>query len=287
MALVTLKTLLDDAKRNKYGVGAFNVVDFEMILSLIQAAEETNKPIIIQYAEGDDSRIPIEDIGLYATYLINKSKVPICLHLDHGKSFSAIMRAIKAGFSSVMIDASHLPYEENVKFTQEVVRVAHSLGVSVEAEIGRMINSEYEEHIEEEGLSLEETFTKPDLAASFAKETNADAIAVSFGTIHGVYAEKPKLNFSLLSDIAKVVEQPLVVHGGSGLADEEYKKMIDLGISKINFYSEMSYAVTNRLLAEVTTRLDNGKKQFLQDLVDLEKQYVTEEISKKIQVFSN
>lgn len=287
MSLVTLEKILSDAQDGQYGVGSVNVVNFEMITSIINAAEKANSPFIIQYAEGDDTRIPIEEIARFALPVIEKASVSICLHLDHGKTISAIKRAIDSGFSSVMIDASDLPYDENVKISQEVVVMAHERGVSVEAEIGNMVNSEYGESTKQKYDTFEESFTQPDIAEKFEKETGADAIAISFGTIHGVYAEKPNLDFDRLKAIREVTTKPLVVHGGSGLANEEYQTMIQFGISKINYYSDMSYRVTKAIMKDLETKEKNGQKIFLQDITSIQLELVEKEIVEKIKIFGS
>ncbi|GBD79691.1 hypothetical protein TEHD86_0162 [Tetragenococcus halophilus subsp. halophilus] len=271
MPLVSLDELLPKASQNNYAVPGFNVVNLEMIISAVRAAEAEKSPIIIEYTEDDGSRIPLEYIGQFASSLAKKSKVPICVHLDHGNTIKGIMRAIKSGYSSVMYDGASLSYQENEKNTQKIVEFAKSIGVSVEAELGQI--GPGEDH-----------YTDPSLVKNFTKNTGISALAVAIGTEHGVYKDKPNVDLKRLKEIRKETTTPLVMHGGSGLDPETYEKAIDIGVSKINYYSAMSNKVIKRIMNELQTTSEHHEI-YLQDSVDLELKYFEEEMRKTIRMF--
>ncbi len=240
MALINLKDLLNHARENKYAVGAFNITNLDLIDTLIDAAIEENSPIILQVAEVHFKYLNFEEIGPAIINAAKKVRIPICVHLDHGQSFQTIMRAIRAGFTSVMFDGSHNPLEENIKQTKEVVKAAHSVGVSVEGEIGAVGG----EAVGEEAATAHEAektlFTKVEETVKFKEETNLDAMAIAIGNVHGLYKGEPHLDFERLVKIRDATNIPLVLHGGSGISDKDFKKAISLGINKINFYTGMS-----------------------------------------------
>lgn len=271
MALVSLDELLPNARCTGYAVPAFNVVNLEMILSAVKAAEKEQAPIIIEYTEGDDMRIPLECIGQFASSLAEKASVPICVHLDHGNTLNAILRAIKSGYSSVMYDGSALSYHENVSWTQKIVEMAKNIGISVEAELGKIGPGE-------------DNYTDPSLVKDFTKTTGISALAVAIGTEHGVYHGKPKVDLKRLEEVSKETEKPLVMHGGSGLDEEIYAKVINRGVAKINYYSAMSNKITNRIVSELQEKREQDSI-YLQDTVDLELRYFEEEMRKVIRLF--
>ncbi|WP_339283763.1 class II fructose-bisphosphate aldolase [Oceanobacillus sp. FSL K6-3682] len=271
MPLVSLDELLPKARQNNYAVPAFNVISLEMIISAVKAAEKENSPIIIEYTEGDDTRIPLEYIGRFASDLARKSDVPICVHLDHGNTLKAILRAIKSGYSSVMYDGSALSYQDNAANTKKIVEIAKSIGVSVEAELGTIGPGE-------------DNFTDPGLVNDFTKSTGISALAVAIGTEHGVYKGKPEVDLKRLKDISQETDTPLVMHGGSGLDEEIYAKVIDNGVSKINYYSAMSNKITNRIMNELQDASEN-EPVYLQDAIDLELKYFEEGMRKVIRLF--
>ncbi|KRL88080.1 tagatose-1,6-bisphosphate aldolase [Lacticaseibacillus pantheris DSM 15945 = JCM 12539 = NBRC 106106] len=281
MTLVNLNEILKSAQAGHYAVGAFNVTNLEMVDSIVNAAESQHAPVVVQYAEGDDERITIEKVGYYATEIARQASVPVVVHLDHGHSFSACMRAIRCGYSSVMFDGSELPYDENLETSKEVVKVAHEVGVSVEVELGRMIRSNGRPLTNPD---ITELMTNPDIAGEFSKKTNADALAVSFGTVHGVYKTVPKLNFDRLKALRENIKQPLVVHGGSGLKTEEYQQMAQMGITKINFYSDMANRVARHIVSDLVQK---GEDIYIQDWTDLQLKYVTDDLAQKIRVFGS
>lgn len=235
--LVTLEEILKDAEEKKYGVGLFNMLNLEMARGIIEAAEEEHSPLILGVAEVHLPVIPFDYASIIMNKIAREATVPVCLHFDHGTDYSKILAAIKAGFTSVMYDGSSLPYEENIANTYEISRVAHSLGVSVEAELGHVGGAEGGG---DDGV--EELHTNVEQVNDFIKRADIDALAVAIGTAHGQYKKKPKLDIKRLSDIYDVSTKPLVLHGGSGLSDDDFKNTIKNGIRKVNICTEMCMA---------------------------------------------
>ncbi|MDT2660777.1 class II fructose-bisphosphate aldolase [Enterococcus hulanensis] len=246
--LVTLKEILDTANKEKYGVGAFNTPNLEAVKAVIEAAEEVNSPVILQHAEVHESLIPIEEIGPVMLDYARRASVPVAVHLDHGATFEMCVKAIRQGFTSVMYDASSKPYEENLAETKEIVRIAHAAGVSVEAEIGHIFTSEVgsgeggQADSSEDYEDLEDVYTDPKVAKEFVKATGIDCLAIAFGTVHGMYVKKPKLDLARITAIKEQIDVPFVMHGGSGVSEENYKIAIKNGICKINYFTYMSKA---------------------------------------------
>ena len=233
------KNLIELFKENegKGAVGAFNLHCFEMLPAMIQAAEELNVPIIIQTSLGTAEYIGFEPLIAAVKALAEKSSVNVALHMDHCKSIEALKKAIDLGYSSVMYDGSALPIEENIKNTQEVVAYAHAHGVSVEGEIGSIGGAE-------EGVVVEKDaamYTKPEDALHYVNETHVDALAVSIGTTHGQFKSKAKINYELLTELqAKLGPVGLVLHGGTGVSDEDMKRCVREGMKKINVGTELN-----------------------------------------------
>lgn len=246
--LVTLSELLKDAKEEKYAVGAFNVPNLEAIRGVIQAAEELESPVILQHAEVHENLIGLEEIGPIMLQYAKAAKVPVAVHLDHGASYEMCVKAIRLGFTSVMYDASSKEYELNLEETKEIVKIAHAAGVSVEAELGHIFTSavgggegrgsdssdDYED--------LEDVYTDPDLAKEFVEATGVDCLAIGFGTVHGIYLKEPKLDLNRILQIKEKIDVPFVMHGGSGVSEENYRTAIKNGICKINYYTYMNKA---------------------------------------------
>ncbi len=245
MSIVKLNEVLVAADKGKYGVGAFNTLNIEMTKGIIQAAEEEKSPVIIQIAELLFPFMPDWEAVTVATLcMARKAKVPVVVHLDHGMTFDNIVKAMHMGFSGVMIDGSHLSFDENVKQTQEIVKIAHVLGIPVEAELGTVPG--------EEGVySAQVTImTDVDLAAKYIELTRCDALAVCIGNAHGNYIKTPKLDLTRLEDIKRVSSNvPLVLHGGSGLTDDDFRKCIKLGISKVNIFTDLCNSSLGKLNA--------------------------------------
>ena len=280
--LVNLTDILKIAEENKTAIGMFNATGFDSLQAIIAAAEELNQPVIIAHAEVHNVYNDISLVGPAMIAMAKNAKVPVCVHLDHGTSLEMIWRALRIGFTSVMIDASALPYEENLKLTKEVTAIAHAMGVSVEAELGRLVTGETGE--KEEGVTNPEDFyTVPEEAKAFCEETGVDALAIAFGTAHGFYTAQPKLSFDVVKNVAAATGLPLVMHGGSGVSDEGFKTAIANGIRKINYYSYMSKAGYEAAKAAI----ESGKTSYLHDIEFAAMKAMKEDVKKAIKVFSN
>ena len=242
--LVTLADILAEAEKGKYGVGLFNMLNLEMARGIIEAAEEERSPLILGVAEVHLPLIPFEYAALIMNDIAKKATVPVCLHFDHGVDYDKIRAAVDAGFSSVMYDGSSLPYEENIKNTLAVSKMAHAKGVSVEAELGHVGGGEGGT---DDGV--EEMYTKVEQVNDFIDRAEIDALAVAIGTAHGPYKKKPVLDISRLAEIYKVSSKPLVLHGGSGLSPEQFRATIDNGIRKVNICTEMCIAAREAYIA--------------------------------------
>jgi fructose-bisphosphate aldolase class II len=243
--LYTMKEVLADARKRDYGVGFFNAVNMEMIRAYVRAAEEVRSPIIIGTAEG---LLQYSDFDWLAPAFLDAARratVPVAIHLDHTYTFETIMRALRAGFGSVMYDGSIKSYEENVRNSAEIARIAHPMGVGLECELGKVGGL-----AEGEGITGENIYTDPGQAAAFVEQTAADFLAISIGTVHGVYRETPKLDLGRLAEIRSQVAIPLVLHGGSGLSDDDFRSCIKGGICKVNIYTDIITAAINTVRQE-------------------------------------
>lgn len=245
MALVTLQEILKDAQSNGYAVGMFDLHNLEMANAAVEAAEEERSPVILALAEvhaqDERTRKNLADIAVICG---RRARVPVAVHYDHGQNVEAILQVLHRGFTSVMFDGSLLPYTENVCKTKEIVQFARAFGASVEGEIGHVGGSE--------GTLTEEEicYTDPEMAKKFAEETEVDALAVAIGTVHGLYRKKPSLDLERLQKIHSLVQVPLVLHGGSGLSEENFRDCIRCGISKINIYTEVAQTAADTIHRE-------------------------------------
>ncbi|MDK2871322.1 MAG: fructose-bisphosphate aldolase, class [bacterium] len=259
----------------KYGVGAFNFNNLEFLQAILEAAKETNSPVILQVSEGGMKYMGLSFLEGIIKHLLYKVEVPVAIHLDHGSSLDAVLYAIRIGFTSVMIDASKRPFDENVNITREVVKIAHTVGVSVEAELGKIKGTE--EHVEVS--EREALFTDPDEAAKFVELTEVDSLAVAIGTAHGIYKGEPKLDFDRLYDIKRKVGIPLVLHGASGVPLDDVRRAISLGICKINIDTDLRVAFRNKLAEVLSIRRDEiDPRKFLGPARDAVKEVVIEKI---------
>lgn len=241
MPLVTSKQLLLDAQKGGYAIGAFNVENLEMVMAVLAAAEELNAPVIMQTTP---STVKYAGLDLYYGTVLaaaKNSKVPVALHLDHGNSFDLAMKALRVGYTSIMIDGSHESFEENIALTKRVVEACSPSSIPVEAELGKVGGKEDDL---DGGMG---GYTDPFDAKEFVELTGVDSLAVAIGTAHGFYAGTPKLDLDRLSEIKEVVSIPLVLHGASGLSDEAIKESIKRGICKVNFATELRDAYTQGL----------------------------------------
>lgn len=258
--LASLKEVLAEGKKRKIAIGSFNTPNLESLLAVLGAAEELGVPVIVAHAQCHESVSPLDKIGRVMVELAKAAAVPVCVHLDHGEDAGYCRRAIVLGFTSVMIDHSTLPYEENVAGTKEVVSYAHAHGVDVEAELGRLPQREGGGAPTAE--RPEDLYTNPDLVNDYTDRTGVDALAIAFGTAHGIYRVKPVLNMDIISEVRRRTDIPLVMHGGSGISPEEYREVIRRGISKINYYTYMSYAG----YAAAKTQVEQAPTGFYHDL---------------------
>ena len=250
--LVTGEEILQDAHKNGYAVGAFNINNMEIIQAIIEAAEETKSPVILQASQGGIKYAGIEYISALAKVAAERATVPVAVHLDHGTDFEQVVKCIRYGFTSVMVDASKYPLEENIAMTKKVIEIAHAAGVSVEAELGKIGGTE--DHIKVD--ERDATMTNVDEAVRFVEETGVDSLAIAVGTAHGVYKGKPELDFDRIKAIKEKTNIPLVLHGSSGVAYEDLEKAVSLGINKINIDTDVRMAFADAI------------KDFLKDNMD-------------------
>lgn len=253
MALVTVAELARKASQGGYAVGAFNLNNMEILQAVIAAAEEERSPVILQASQGGLKYAGIDCIVAMAEVAAKNASVPVALNLDHGTSFEQAMECIRKGFSAVMIDGSHLSFEDNIALVGRVTDVAHAVGVSVEAELGRIGGTEDDIKVADEDAMM----TSPDEAAEFVERARPDLLAVAIGTAHGVYRGEPRLDFKRLTEIRKRVDIPLVLHGASGVPDDAIREACKLGITKINIDTELRIAFSKA----VRDTLDGDLKQ--------------------------
>lgn len=233
----TSKEMILAAQRGGYAVPAFNFENMEMVQAILAAAEETGSPVLLQTTPSTIKYMTLRQAYAMVKAEADAVRVPVSLHLDHCESYEGVCAALEAGYSSVMIDASKLDFEENIALTQKTVQAARERGVPVEAELGTVGGKE-------DGHSAAIAYTDPAQAVDFFQRTGVDLFAVAIGTAHGFYKGEPKLDFELLQTIAGLISAPLVLHGGSGIPDEMIKKTIELGICKVNFATELRAAMT-------------------------------------------
>ncbi|WP_152655799.1 ketose-bisphosphate aldolase [Oceanobacillus sp. CFH 90083] len=258
--LMTMKEILDVAYKNKFAVGSYNVSNSELLRAIIETAEEKNSPAIIQIHPNELNLVG-DDFVAYAREAAHKAKVPVVIHQDHCGTIEGTLRAIRNGYTSVMIDGSHLPFEENITLTKKAVEVAHAVGVSVEAELGTIGENEGSS----EGGAAQILYTDPDQAQEFVERTNCDTLAVAIGTSHGFYPKnlKPEIQLDRLEKINNKLDIPLVLHGGSDNPDEDIRNSTKYGIAKINLSSDMKRAFFNQLRATLAEKPDDFEPDIL------------------------
>ncbi len=273
--LVNLKEVLPAAQKGGYGVGLFNTTDTDMLQAVIDAAEELNSPVIVGTAE---ILLPYGELKLMAPAVVaaaKRAKVPVVVHYDHGLTFGRCMEALQLGFTSVMFDGSVKKYDENIAETREVVKIAHAFGATVEGEIGHVGQAASGDD------RAEDMYTTVDEALAYYDATGVDALAVSFGTAHGVYKSKPKLNLARLGEIHKAVNVPLVLHGGSGLSEEDFKNSIKNGIAKVNIFTDMELAGVRAMQEGIAAGLD-----YL-EIRNRKVEAIRETVKEKIRIFGS
>lgn len=300
--LINLKEILTIADHDNIAIGAFNTPNLECINAVIDAAERLNVPVIISHAELHEDVAPLAKIGPVMVQAAKAAKVPVCVHLDHCETLSYMKQALELGFTGVMYDGSTLSYEENLENTKKAVEIASKYNCGVEAELGAMAAREGGEAASGKaageggkvasgkaasgkGRPFTPTgpvYTDPDEAAEFCKETKIDALAPSFGTAHGIYKSKPILDFDRVKEISIRTRLPLVMHGGSGVSPEDYRKGIECGLRKINYYSYMAKAGTQA----VAEKLQAGNVLFFHDLALAAQKAMEEDVEKAMRVFA-
>jgi fructose-bisphosphate aldolase, class II len=243
MPLVSMTEFLPKAKAGKYAVGQFNMNNLEFAQAITDAAIEEKSPFIFGVSEGALKYMGIEYTVAIARAAAEKSGLPIALHLDHGSTFEVAMKCIRAGFSSVMFDGSHHPFEENIKITKEVVKAAHAMGVSVEGELGTIGGVEDDVSVDEANAAL----AKPEEAIRFYEETGVDCVAIAVGTAHGMYKGEVKIHYDIIKAVASKIPVPIVLHGGSGVPDEMIREAVQAGVGKINVNTENQVACTEAI----------------------------------------
>lgn len=236
--LVNMNEILLPAKEGGYGVGFFNAVNVEMARAIIETAQELRAPVMVGTAEVLLPAMALERVAEYLIPMAKKASVPVCVHYDHGLTFEKCMEALKLDFTSVMYDCSTASYEENVEKVAEMVKICHAMGVTVEGELGHVGDNAGAGKLE----NPSDYFTDPDTAADFVTRTGVDALAVAVGNAHGDYAFPPKLDFERIQVISEKTDLPLVLHGGSGLSDQDFQRAVKLGVSKVNIFTDIDKA---------------------------------------------
>ncbi len=275
MPLCNMKDLLKKAEQGNYAVGSFSVANMEMILGVVKAAEETRSPIILQIAEVRLNHSPLHVIGPAMLAAAKNATVPVAVHLDHGTSLECIGQALRLGFTSVMFDGSHLPFEKNVEMTKEVVAMAKSTGAAVEAEIGCVGGSE------DGSVDIAMRCTSPEQAKLFSERTGVDCLAIAIGNAHGFYKQAPELRFDILKEVDRIVDIPLVLHGGTGISADDFIRCHQNGIKKINI-ATATFAAAERKVRE---GYEAGEINGYYDLHTREIQGAYENAKKHMEIF--
>ena len=276
--LVNMKEMLAKAQKEQYGIGFFNAVNVEMARAIIETAEELRAPVIVGTAEVLLSAMSLERVAEYLIPIAQKADVPVAVHYDHGLTFEKCMEALKLGFSSVMYDCSTASYEENLDRVAEMVRVCHGMGVTVEGELGHVGDNEGAGKLE----NPSDYFTDPAVAADFVRKTGVDALAVAVGNAHGDYKFPPKLDFSRITAIREATGIPLVLHGGSGLSDDDFREAVRRGVCKINIFTDLDKAGK----AGIEKGLKNGAASMM-GLIPYEIEAMKEVVRNKIGLFGS
>lgn len=284
--LVTTKYLLSLANKERKAIGAFNVTGLENILAILQAAEELNEPVILEFAQvhEEEDIISLDVIGPIMIQMAKNAKVPVAVHLDHAVNLEIIEKALNLGFTSVMFDGSALNYDVNINYTKKAVEIASKYGASVEAEIGKMAGFTLNnEKCTENRAINRNNFTDPVIAKEFVKNTGIDCLACAFGTVHGEYHASPNLDFELIQEINSLIGVPIVMHGGSGLEENVIKKAIRCGVRKINYYTYMAKA-GGKAINEASK---NDNITLFHDYASLATSAMKDDVKNAIRIFSN
>ena len=280
--LVNLNDVLKPAKKGKYAVGLFNAVNLELARGIIAAAEQTGSPVIMGTAEVLFPYGPLEEVSYYLLPMAKKAKVPVVIHLDHGLKKETCLKALELGFTSIMYDCSTDSYDENVRKVKEMADIAHSFGATIEGELGHVGDNEGSAEGSSHLADPSKFFTDPKMAKDYVQKTGVDALAIAVGNAHGAYKLPPKLDFERIRTIAKTVDVPLVLHGGSGLTDNDFKQAIKDGISKVNIFTDINIAAVK---AEFSRFTDMNKG--IIDLIPAAVEAIKQESMKKMELFGS
>ena len=280
--LVNMNDVLIPAKKGKYAVGLFNAVNLELARGIIAAAESSQSPVIMGTAEVLLPYGPLEEVSYYLIPMAKKASVPVVIHLDHGLKKETCLKALELGFSSIMYDCSTDSYEENVKKVKEMADIAHSYGATIEGELGHVGDNDGSAEGNSSLARPEDFYTDPKMAKDFVEKTGIDALAIAVGTAHGAYKLPPKLDFERIRTIANTVDVPLVLHGGSELTDNDFKRAIEEGISKINIFTDINIAAVEADFK----KFENMSKGII-DLIPAAVEAVKQETLKKMTLFSS
>ncbi|MBQ1291105.1 MAG: class II fructose-bisphosphate aldolase [Lachnospiraceae bacterium] len=284
--LVTLNEIMKIAEEKKIAIGSFNAPNLESLEAVLGAAEELQLPVIIQFAQCHEPWIALDLIGPVMVEAAKKASVPVCVHLDHGETLEYLQKALDLGFTGIMYDGSTLPYEENAANSKKAVEMARKTGASVEAELGSMGRRESGAG---DGTGAEDEtkiYTDPKLAAQFVRETGIDALACSFGTTHGIYLTEPRLDFDVVRGVRKETgDIPVVMHGGSGVSREDYRKSIEAGVRKINYFTYMDKSGGNAA-AEYLEGLKEGEPVFFSSISMAAREAMKENVKAAMKMFA-
>lgn len=280
--LVNMNKVLYEAKKGKYAVGLFNAVNLELARGIIAAAEQTGSPVIMGTAEVLFPYGPLEEVSYYLLPMAKKANVPVVIHLDHGLKKETCLKALELGFTSIMYDCSTDSYDENVRKVKEMADIAHSYGATIEGELGHVGDNEGSAEGSSHLADPSKFFTDPKMAKDYVEKTGIDALAIAVGNAHGAYKLPPKLDFERIRTIAKTVDVPLVLHGGSGLTDDDFKKAINEGISKVNIFTDINIAAVK---AEFSKFTDMNKG--IIDLIPAAVEAIKQESIKKMELFGS
>ena len=275
---VNMKEMLARAREGRYGIGFFNAVNVEMARAIIETAEELRAPVIVGTAEILLPAMPLERVAEYLVPMAEKASVPVAVHYDHGLTFEKCMEALKLGFSSVMYDCSTASYRENVERVAEMVRICHAMGATVEGELGHVGDNEGAGKLE----NPSDYYTDPAVAADFVRETGVDALAVAVGNAHGDYKFPPRLDFDRITAIREATGTPLVLHGGSGLSDDDFREAVRRGVCKINIFTDLDKAGK----AGIEKGLQSGAASMM-GLIPFEIEAMKEVVLEKIRLFGS
>ena len=284
--LVTLNETLKLAEDKNIALGGFNITNLESLRSVLAAAEKLQLPVVLMFAQIHAHMIPLSLIGPPLVKCAEEAGIPVAAHLDHGADLEYLKQALDLGFTSIMYDGSQLPYEENLENTRKAVELAAEYGASVEAELGTMGKREVGDG-SAGGENNKKIYTDPLLAAQFIRESGIDALACSFGTTHGIYLTKPKLDLDIVRQIRDLTDGfPIVMHGGSGVSEEDYRRCIAAGVRKINYFTYMDKA-GGSAAKDFADSIEDGKPVFFSDVIRAAQEAMEADVEKTMRVFAN